>query len=79
MLVLGVKAQTVQQCTMYNLNHFIINPAAAGYENFADVRMGYRKQWAGLKEAPSTYYLSGHTVLNRPKTYLRSAVRMSNT
>ena len=79
MLVLGVKAQTVQQYTMYNLNHYIINPAAAGYENFADVRMGYRKQWAGLNEAPSTYYLSGHTVLNRPKTYQRSAVRMSNT
>ena len=79
MLVLGVKAQTVQQYTMYNLNHYIINPAAAGYENFADVRMGYRKQWAGYKEAPSTYYLSGHTVLNRPKTYQRSAVRMSNT
>ena len=79
MLVLGVKAQTVQQYTMYNLNHYIINPAAAGYENFADVRMGYRKQWTGLNEAPSIHYLSGHTVLNRPKTYQRSAVRMSNT
>jgi|TARA_B110001469_G_scaffold94893_1_gene90853 type IX secretion system PorP/SprF family membrane protein len=74
-----LKAQTVQQYTMYNLNHFIVNPAAAGNENFADIRMGYRKQWTGIDVAPSTYYVSGHTVLNRPKNYMRSAVRMSNS
>ncbi len=74
-----MKAQTVQQYTMYNLNHYIINPAAAGNENFADIRMGYRKQWTGIDVAPSTYYFSGHTVLNRPKNYMRSAVRMSNS
>lgn len=80
-LILGtaLKAQTVQQYTMYNLNHYIVNPAAAGNENYADIRMGYRKQWTGIDVAPSTYYLSGHTVLNRPKNYMRSAVRMSNS
>lgn len=74
-----VNGQTVQQYTMFNLNHYIVNPAAAGYENFADVRVGYRRQWSGVQEAPTMYYLSGHTVLNRPKNYQRSAVRMSNT
>lgn len=75
----ALKAQTVQQYTMYNLNHYIVNPAAAGNENYADIRMGYRKQWTGIDVAPSTYYFSGHTVLNRPKNYMRSAVRMSNS
>ena len=80
-LITGFKlnGQTVQQYTMYNLNHYIVNPAAAGNENYADIRMGYRKQWAGIDVAPSTYYVSGHTVLNRPKNYMRSAVRMSNS
>lgn len=73
------KSQTVQQYTMYNQNHYLINPAAAGNENFADIRSGYRQQWSGLKEAPKTYYLSGHTVLNRPKNYERSAIRISDT
>ena len=75
----GLKAQTIQQFTMYNLNHYMVNPAAAGNENYADIRMGYRKQWTGIDVAPSTYYVSGHTVLNRPKNYLTSAVRMSNS
>ena len=74
-----VQSQTVQQYTMYNQNHYLINPAAAGNENFADIRSGYRQQWSGLKEAPKTYYLSGHTVLNRPKRYEHSAIRISDT
>lgn len=79
LLSIPVFSQTVQQYTMYNQNHYLINPAAAGNENFADIRSGYRKQWSGLKEAPSTYYVSGHTVLNRPKNYQRSAIRISDT
>ena len=74
-----VQSQTVQQYTMYNQNHYLINPAAAGNENFADIRSGHRQQWSGLKEAPKIHYLSGHTVLNRPKNYERSAIRISET
>lgn len=79
LLTVSVQSQTVQQYTMYNQNHYLINPAAAGNEDFADIRSGYRQQWSGLKEAPNTYYLSGHTVLNRPKNYQRSAIRISDT
>jgi type IX secretion system PorP/SprF family membrane protein len=73
------EAQTVQQYTMFGLNHYLVNPAAAGNQNFADIRSGYRRQWTGVKDAPSMYYLSGHTVLNRPKNYQRSAIRMSTS
>lgn len=71
--------QTVEQFSMYNFNHYLINPAAAGNDNHLDVALGYRRQWAGIKDAPSTYYASGHTLVNRPKTHQQSAIRTSGT
>lgn len=69
-------SQTIQQYTMYNLNHFLVNPAAAGNENYLDIRAGYRKQWSGLKDAPKSIYFSGHTILNKPPNYETSALRI---
>lgn len=75
----GIEAQTIGQFTMWNQNHYIVNPAAAGNLDYFDVAVGYRRQWAGIKEAPKTIYATGHTVLNRPKTFERSALRGSET
>ena len=74
-----VEAQTIGQFTMWNQNHYIVNPAAAGNLDYFDVAIGFRRQWAGIKDAPRTFYATGHSVLNRPKTYQRSALRGSNT
>ncbi|MAC93890.1 MAG: hypothetical protein CMC96_00165 [Flavobacteriales bacterium] len=74
-----VSAQTVEQYTMWNQNHFLVNPAAAGNQSFFDVSTGFRKQWSGIKEAPQTFYATGHVLLNRPKTFERSALRTSQT
>lgn len=73
-----VEAQTIGQFSMWNQNHYIVNPAAAGNLDYLDVAIGYRRQWAGIKEAPKTFYATGHTVLNRPKSFERSALRGSN-
>jgi len=48
---------------LYNLNTFLINPAVTGAEEYGDLRIGYRNQWAGLSGAPKTYYASFHTPL----------------
>lgn len=76
---LGTEAQIAQQYTMYNQNHYLINPASAGNKDFADVAMGYRRQWSGFSDAPSSFYATGHTTLNRPKVYQRSALHTSNS
>lgn len=73
------QAQTIGQFSMWNQNHYIVNPAAAGNLDYLDVAIGFRRQWAGIKDAPRTFYATGHTVLNRPKTFQRSAIRGSNT
>lgn len=73
------QAQIAQQYTMYTQNHYLINPAAAGNKDFLDVSLGFRRQWAGVSDAPSSFYATGHTALNQPKTFQRSALYTSGT
>jgi len=38
----------------------IFNPAVAGSSDVIEGRLGYRSQWAGVEEAPRTFFISGH-------------------
>lgn len=76
---LGAYTQTAGQYTMWFQNHYLVNPAAAGNQDYTAASLGYRKQWAGVKNAPQTIYATGHSVLNRPQTHQRSALRLSTT
>lgn len=58
-------AQQRPQYSQYMLNNYLLNPAIAGIEDYADVRVSHRRQWVGLDGAPSTYYVSAHTPLNK--------------
>jgi type IX secretion system PorP/SprF family membrane protein len=58
-------AQQQGQYSQYMMNYFLVNPAVAGTEDFLDIRMGYRNQWAGLEGAPKNYYLTAHMPLNK--------------
>ena len=58
-------AQQQGQYSQYMMNYFLVNPAVAGTEDYLDVRMGYRNQWAGLEGAPKNYYLTAHMPLNK--------------
>ena len=49
------------------LNNYLINPAIAGIERYADVQLGSRFQWTGVDGAPVTHYLSVHTPLGNPR------------
>ncbi len=46
--------------TQYILNNYILNPAVSGIENYTDVKLSYRNQWAGINGAPVTTYFSVH-------------------
>jgi type IX secretion system PorP/SprF family membrane protein len=60
-------AQQKPQYAQYLQNNFLINPALAGLESYADIRLGYRKQWIGLTSSPTTYYLTGHLPIGNPE------------
>ncbi|NIG55476.1 type IX secretion system membrane protein PorP/SprF [Chitinophaga sp. Cy-1792] len=53
-----VSAQQLPHYTQYIMNPFIINPALAGIENYWDLRLSHRHQWAGLNGAPVTTYMT---------------------
>lgn len=56
-------AQQRPQYSQYLLNSYLLNPALSGIENYTDVKLGYRQQWAGLQDAPKTAFVSAHWAL----------------
>ena len=54
--------------TQYILNNYILNPGITGIENYTDVKLSYRNQWAGINGAPVTTYLSIHGPLGKKDT-----------
>jgi type IX secretion system PorP/SprF family membrane protein len=56
----------------YMFNSFLLNPAVAGHEGYTAVNLTVREQWLGLKDAPSTYALSGQTRLLKNSFISRS-------
>jgi len=61
--VSAVKAQQLTFNSQYMLNQYLINPAAAGTQDYMQISAGFRQQWAGFKGAPSTQTISANTKL----------------
>ncbi|MBE9600041.1 type IX secretion system membrane protein PorP/SprF [Pedobacter sp. MC2016-24] len=57
---LSLKAQQRPQYTQYIFNNYLLNPALSGIENYTDVKMGFRKQWAGIENAPKTSFITAN-------------------
>ncbi|RZK80755.1 MAG: type IX secretion system membrane protein PorP/SprF [Pedobacter sp.] len=60
MLATYAVAQQRPQYTQYIFNNYLLNPALSGMENYTDLRFGYRKQWAGIQDAPQTTFVSAN-------------------
>lgn len=59
----NVFAQQKPQYTQYIFNQYLLNPALSGIENYLDFKVGYRKQWSGITDAPQTSFVSAHWAL----------------
>jgi len=53
----AVNAQQSAQYSQYIRNQYMINPGAAGAEDFMSLTLGGRMQWTGFDDAPKTSYL----------------------
>ncbi|ANE53186.1 type IX secretion system membrane protein PorP/SprF [Flavisolibacter tropicus] len=51
--------------TQYILNQYVLNPALTGIENYTDVKIGHRRQWEGIEDAPVTTYFTIHTPIHK--------------
>ena len=56
-------SQQKPQYTQYIFNQYLLNPALSGIENYLDFKAGYRKQWAGINESPTTSFVSANWAL----------------
>ena len=55
-----VFAQQRPQYTQYIFNNYLLNPALSGIENYVDFKVGHRKQWTGINNAPVTSFAAAH-------------------
>lgn len=73
---LHAKAQQKPHYTQYVLNQYILNPALTGIENYTDIKLSHRHQWAGIDGSPVTTYLTVHTPIGK-KDYKTTATSFS--
>ena len=60
-LITGMaSAQQLTFESQHMLNHYLLNPGAAGAMDNLPIGLSFRQQWAGLDGAPRTQLLSGH-------------------
>ena len=53
-------AQQSFQFAQYQQTALFYNPAFSGIEDFIDVKVGFRKKWAGLDSSPTSGFVSGN-------------------
>lgn len=70
-LVQCMFAQQRPNYTQYVMNNYIVNPAIGGIENYIDVKLSARNQWAGIEGAPKTFYATIHGPIGK-KDYRES-------
>lgn len=71
-------SQQTFQFSQYQQTALFYNPAFSGIEDFIDVKIGFRKRWAGLDSSPSTGFVSGNMAFKMAEghRYKRRGVRL---
>jgi type IX secretion system PorP/SprF family membrane protein len=59
----SVFTQQIPNFSLYNMNHYLINPAATGTSDRLPVSLSYRKMWAGINNSPSVQYITGNMLV----------------
>ena len=83
LLIVGTTiGQQREQYSQYIMNNYLLNPAVGGAYTFWNMRVGYRKQWAGFKDntdfgdnisiGPQTWFATMHGPINHPDTRKRA-------
>lgn len=75
---LGVQAQFDAQWSQYMQVPGLYNPGAVGLNSDLNVHLGFRQQWVGIKNAPSTFSINVGMPLRIGKTINGLGLLMSN-
>lgn len=88
LLLLPLKffGQLGPQFTQYMMNKYLYNPAFAGYEDYIDIKTGFRQQWLGLGVPSKTFYVTANLAIDKedrtsdgPTPYISKSIRRNFT
>lgn len=60
-------AQQQSHYTQFFYNPALYNPAAIGTQDLIDIDLGFRKQWVGVNNSPTTFTLTAHAPIKMKK------------
>lgn len=73
-------AQQTPQFTQFMMNKYVYNPAFAGFEDYVDIKSGFRTQWTGLNTSNKTAYVTANMAIDKSdRTSLGRTPFMSKT
>jgi type IX secretion system PorP/SprF family membrane protein len=76
-VVFSIKAQQIEQFSMYMENNYLINPAEAGTTDYVDAKISYRDQWRNLESgAPKSYYISAHSPIGKKRNDFKEVLSL---
>jgi len=75
----GLKAQQTPMTTQYLFNPYALNPAMAGYFNYSEIYLNYRREWTNIANGPKTFRLNGFGNVYKEKMWLGGEIYMDKT
>ncbi len=75
----SLSAQQLPMTTQYLFNPFALNQAMAGYFNYAEVFLNYRREWTNIPGGPKTLRINGFGNIYKEKMWLGGAVYLDKT
>lgn len=58
-------AQQTPQFTQFMMNKYVYNPAFAGFEDYIDIKSGFRTQWTGINTSNKTAYVTANMAIDK--------------
>ncbi len=75
----GLSAQQLPLTTQYLFNPYALNQSMAGYFNYPEIYLNYRREWTNISHGPQTFRLNGFGNIYKEKMWLGGAVYMDKT
>jgi len=75
----SLSAQQFPLTTQYLFNPYTLNKAMAGYFNYSEISLNYRREWTNIANGPKTVRLYGFGNMYKEKMWLGGEIYMDKT
>jgi type IX secretion system PorP/SprF family membrane protein len=75
----SLTAQQMPMTTQYLFNPYALNQAVAGYFNYSEIYLNYRREWTNIANGPKTVRLNGFGNVYKEKMWVGGEMYMDKT